>query len=147
MSLQQPTQKMSKSHTDPRSRILITDSPDEIRKKITSALTDMTNAVSYDPVNRPGVSNLLQLLSLLEDDGRRGPAELAGELAGANLKMLKDRVGDAAVRSMEGVRERYYDFMQKDGGKFLDEVQEVGAAKARESAAKTMEIVRSAMGI
>ena len=49
MSLQEPHLKMSKSDTDPRSRILITDSADEIHRKIMSALTDSTNSVSYDP--------------------------------------------------------------------------------------------------
>lgn len=147
MSLQQPTQKMSKSHTDPRSRILLTDAPDEIQRKVASALTDMINSVSYDPTNRPGVSNLLQLLSLFEDAGGKGPAELADELAGANLKVLKTRVADAVVRGMEGVRDRYFDFLQRDGGKYLDDVQEGGAARARENAGKTMEIVRSAVGL
>ncbi|KAK1768639.1 Tryptophanyl-tRNA synthetase [Phialemonium atrogriseum] len=147
MSLQKPTHKMSKSHADPRSRILITDSEDEIRRKVSAALTDMTNSVSYDPDARPGVSNLLRLLSLFEVDGRRGPEELAAELEGASLGALKARVADAVVRGMAGVRERYHEFMEMDGGRYLDDVQEKGAVKARESAGETMKIVRSAVGL
>lgn len=147
MSLQKPTHKMSKSHADPRSRILITDPEDEIRRKVSAALTDMTNSVSYDPDARPGVSNLLRLLSLFEADGRRGPEELAAELEGASLGALKARVADAVVRGMGGVREKYHEFMEMDGGMYLDEVQEKGAVKARESAGETMKIVRSAVGL
>ncbi|KAL1873976.1 hypothetical protein VTK73DRAFT_677 [Phialemonium thermophilum] len=150
MSLQQPTQKMSKSHPDPRSRILLTDTPEEIRKKIASALTDSTNAVSYDPQARPGVSNLVQLLALFSEDNGRGPskspAEVAAELEGATLKELKARVADAVIAGIGGIRDRFYDFMQRDGGKYLDDVQERGAVRARENSDRTMGLVRPAVG-
>ena len=151
---------MSKSATDPRSRVLITDGPDEIRKKLNAALTDSINSVTYDPQGRPAVSNLLQLLSLFEGgrgggssssgggaEGGRTPEELALELEGSSLKVLKTRVADAVVSELAGVRDRFYEFMERDGGEFLDDVEEKGAAKARENAEKTMRLVRSAVGI
>ncbi|RQM06458.1 hypothetical protein DH86_00002299, partial [Scytalidium sp. 3C] len=75
MSLQDPQQKMSKSHADVRSRILITDTPEDIHRKIMAALTDSTNSVSYEPETRPGVANLLHLLSYFDGD-QRTPAVL-----------------------------------------------------------------------
>lgn len=97
MSLQSPSSKMSKSDPNPASRILLTDSPSQIRKKILSALTDSTNAVTYDPISRPGVSNLLSLLSLFEN---KKPEELAAKMAsqGAKLKDLKERVAEGVVK-------------------------------------------------
>jgi tryptophanyl-tRNA synthetase len=148
MSLQQPNQKMSKSATDPRSRILLTDTPAEIRKKIMGALTDSTNAVSYDPVNRPGVSNLLELLSIFgEGNGGKSAAELAEEMGSSNLGQLKARVADAVLEGIGGVRERFLDFLERDDGKYLDRVEAGGARKANASAQETMELVRAAVGL
>ncbi|CRK13779.1 hypothetical protein BN1723_002019 [Verticillium longisporum] len=146
MSLQQPHKKMSKSSNDARSRILITDSPDEINQKLMSALTDCDNSVSYDPVNRPGVSNLLEILSIFDESGRE-PAQLAESLSGHNLKQLKEKVSESVVLGLNGIRERYIDLLSADEGKYLDFVEAEGARKARENAAETMAIVREATGL
>ena len=63
MSLKAPHLKISKPHQDPRSRIYINDGAQVIEDKIGHALTDSINGVSYDPANRPGVSNLLEITS------------------------------------------------------------------------------------
>ena len=62
MSLTEPTTKMSKSHSNPESRILLTDSDSEIQSKIKSAVTDSDYSISYDPEKRPGISNLIDIL-------------------------------------------------------------------------------------
>ena len=148
MSLQTPTQKMSKSHKSQWSRILITDTPEEINKKIMSAVTDSDNSVSYDPVARPGVSNLLRLLSCFDDDGRT-PAQLALDLSSRNagLGMLKKRVSESIIAAMGGIRERYLRFLTEDEGAFIDHVAAEGARKARQRADETMTIVREAVGL
>lgn len=56
---------MSKSDQDPRSRINLYDSDDEIMTKCKKAVTDCTSTVEYDPDNRPGISNLLVIHSSL----------------------------------------------------------------------------------
>lgn len=58
--------KMSKSHADSRSRIELTDSPDEIVEKVKKSVTDFTSEVTYNPEERPGVSNLIALHALSE---------------------------------------------------------------------------------
>ena len=146
MSLQQPTQKMSKSHADPRSRIILTDTPEEIRKKVMSALTDSTNSVSYDPETRPGVSNLVEMISIFDEAGRT-PQEITEELSGANLRTLKETAADAINRGLGNIRERYLEVLAKDDGKYIDHVAEQGAQKARANAEETMDIVRSAVGL
>ncbi|KAF8319437.1 Nucleotidylyl transferase [Clavulina sp. PMI_390] len=62
LSLRDPIQKMSKSAKDPKSRILLSDSRDEIARKIRKAVTDSETTISYDPIHRPGISNLLRIL-------------------------------------------------------------------------------------
>ncbi|KFY39403.1 hypothetical protein V494_04005 [Pseudogymnoascus sp. VKM F-4513 (FW-928)] len=145
MSLQEPNLKMSKSHANPLSRILVTDSPQEIKKKIMAARTDSINSVSFDPVGRPGVSNLLHLLSIL-DKQSRSPEELGLLHAGLNLKNFKTLVADTVSESLDGIGARYDEVMSRDGGKYLDHVEKKGAEKARESAEETMALVREAIG-
>ncbi|OAA55605.1 tryptophanyl-tRNA synthetase [Niveomyces insectorum RCEF 264] len=165
MSLQQPTQKMSKSHADARSRILLTDTAEAATAKIMAARTDSTNAVTYDALQRPGVANLLEILALVGEEGSGGSsggsagadgednntaaaaAALAAELEGQPLRVLKERVAAAVVRRLAGVRARFVDVLERDGGAYLDRVADHGAHKARANAAETMDAVRTALGL
>ena len=146
MSLQEPHLKMSKSHPDPRSRILITDSADEIHRKIMAALTDSTNSVSYEPETRPGVSNLLHLWSHFDAEGR-SPEELATACADMNLRTFKAKVSETIAESLAPIRTRYAELMGEDEGAYINHVEKEGAKKARESAEATMEVVREAVGL
>lgn len=67
-SLRDPTKKMSKSDPDKRSCIMITDTPEVIKEKLKKAVTDCTSAVTFDPVGRPGVSNLLTMHSMVKEN-------------------------------------------------------------------------------
>ncbi|KAK8003195.1 hypothetical protein PG989_002914 [Apiospora arundinis] len=147
MSLINPHKKMSKSSPNHRSRILITSDEDEIRNRVRGAVTDSHNAVTYDPEERPGVANLLDLLSQCDPEARE-PEEWARHLdaENANLGDLKKAAGDAVVRELAGVRERYLDFLNRKGGRWVKEIEEEGAEAARESAAETMRMVREVVG-
>lgn len=146
MSLQQPKQKMSKSHGDPQSTVLLSDSAEAATAKITAALTDSTNGVSYDPDARPGVANLLDIWAALDIAGR--PAvELARDLDGAPLRELKARVAAAVVEAVAPIRARFLEILSRDGGAYVDRVAAYGTARARANAAETMERVRSAVGL
>jgi len=141
---------MSKSHKSENSRILITDTPDRIHKKVMGAVTDSTNSVSYEPVARPGVANLLHLLSFLDEaNNRTTPEELAQSLArqGATLGQLKQLVSNKIITKLGGIRERYIRLLSEDDGRYIDFVAEDGARRAREIAEETMAIVRSAIGL
>lgn len=145
MSLQEPHLKMSKSHQDPRSRILITDSPEEITQKIMAARTDSINSVSFDPIVRPGVSNLLSLLSLF-DEQSRSAAELGEIHSTLNLRDFKTLVSDKISGALAGIGSRYEEVMKQDDGRYLDHVEGKGAERARQSAEETMVLVREAIG-
>jgi tryptophanyl-tRNA synthetase len=145
MSLKDPVHKMSKSEVDQKSRILLTDSQKDIEKKIKSALTDSEPGVSYDPVRRPGISNLIEILSHLEPSGRRCD-EVASDLQSTSIKGLKDLVAAAINSHVQPIRERYFELIGKEAD-YLDDIAEQGAVKARKNANDTMEAVRSAMGL
>ena len=147
MSLKDPTVKMSKSAEDPNSRILLTDSMAQITEKLRTALTDEKNYVSWEPETRPGVSNLLELMSYM-DRAKRSPQEIASSLhgAGANLGQLKSEVAETVNEALQDIRARY-DVLMRDKPSFLDLVAREGAEEARESAERTMSVVRSAVGL
>lgn len=146
MSLQNPKNKMSKSAPNHRSRILITAHPDEIRSRIKGAVTDSENSVSYDPVGRPGVANLLELWSQCDTEGRT-PAALAAHCQGMGLGDLKKQVGDTIVKELEGVRDKYEEILDRRGGQWVEQIQLEGADRARENAAETMRMVRDVVGL
>ncbi|EPE07055.1 tryptophanyl-trna synthetase [Ophiostoma piceae UAMH 11346] len=154
MSLQNATQKMSKSSPDARSRILLTDDDTTIRKKIMGARTDSISTVSYDRHERPAVANLLEILVLMENgnSGLTGPieektAEVAAELEGKSLKALKERTVDAVIGHMGGIRERFFEVLKRDDGAYLDRVAAHGAKQARANSEETMAAVRTAIGL
>ncbi|KAF9892207.1 mitochondrial 37S ribosomal protein rsm10 [Aspergillus nanangensis] len=143
MSLKEPTLKMSKSHTDDRSRILLTDSADDIRKKIKVALTDSETHITYDPIRRPGVSNLLEILSHFTE---RSCDDLALEFESASLRALKDHLATQVSDHLQPIRERYRSLMG-DKTDYLEVVAEQGAQVARANAELTMSQVREVMGL
>ncbi|PLN79209.1 tryptophanyl-tRNA synthetase [Aspergillus taichungensis] len=142
MSLKDPYLKMSKSHTDDRSRILLTDSPEDIHKKIKVALTDSEVGIAYDPIRRPGVSNLLEILGHFEE---RPCDELASEFRSASLRSLKQHLAARISKDLEPMREKYFSIMADKTG-YLESVAEQGARDARCNAELTMKHVREAVG-
>jgi tryptophanyl-tRNA synthetase len=146
MSLTDPTKKMSKSDPKPKSRILITDSRDEIHNKLKTALTDSIEGVSYDREKRPGVANLVDLLYRFDESVAASPEELASELKNLSMRALKEKVTDTVDEGIRDVRGRYEELM---GGsqKELVEVAEEGARRAEEIAEETTRRVRTAMGM
>ncbi|EEH35784.2 tryptophanyl-tRNA synthetase [Paracoccidioides lutzii Pb01] len=147
MSLKQPTLKMSKSHSDPRSRILLTDSSEEIHLKIKLALTDSHQEISYDPINRPGVSNLIEILSHVQGrDGISSFEELGAEYQSFTMRAFKEHVAVVVVDHLNGIRQRYLELMNNKLS-YLDTVAEEGAKSATENADTTLRTVKNALGL
>ena len=146
MSLKQPRLKMSKSHEDPRSRILISDSLEDIEMKIRLALTDSMSGVSYDPVSRPGVSNLLSIMSHLDEKDRSGE-DLAEAYKGLTLRQFKDQASQTIDKGLSEIRGKYIHLMQSSGASALDAIARQGAVTANREAGATMVDVRRAMGL
>lgn len=145
MSLRKPAQKMSKSDADPKSRILVTDSEEEIRAKLKGAVTDSEDGIAYDPEQRVGVANLIDILRHVTRDGRP-PEAIARDISGLSKSAFKTMVADAVVRELEPVRERFAELMQP-GNAEVKEAYESGLDTARRKAKKTMTEVRSAVGM
>jgi len=144
MSLRDPLQKMSKSDPQTQSRILLTDDPKTIWDKVKKSMTDSELGISYDPKNRPGVANLVEIYAHMQ---RREDFEtIAKEWETLDKKELKMRVSECIAEGLRPVREEYERIM-KEGEGYLDEIADEGAVKAREGAERTMVLVRKAMGL
>ena len=143
MSLKEPTLKMSKSHIDERSRILLTDTPEEVHKKIKGALTDSESQLTYDPKHRPGVSNLIEILSHLDD---RSCDEVVLEHRSSSLGALKGQIASRISCHLQPIREKYFSLIEDRTG-YLEAVANHGAQAARSSAEQTMNQVKERLGL
>ncbi|KAB8349539.1 hypothetical protein FH972_023565 [Carpinus fangiana] len=151
MSLAEPEKKMSKSHALLRSRILITDSAEEIGKKIRAAVTDSEDTVTYNPAQRPGVSNLLDIISYMENGGH-GPQDVASDfqnmqVTGSRLRVLKELAATVVTQHLHPIRQNYERLLGERNGKDVDDIAHQGQEKASKKAEKTMREVREAIGI
>jgi tryptophanyl-tRNA synthetase len=142
MDLQAPTAKMSKSSDSSSGFIALLDDPKVITKRIKSAVTDSETEVRFDPVAKPGVSNLLQILAATT--GRPIP-DLASEYASAGYGQLKTAVAEAVVEFLRPLQERYATLAADPGE--VDAQLAIGAEKAEAVATKVLERVRRATGL
>lgn len=148
MSLTDPGKKMSKSSPNPKSRILITDSREEIFKKISGSLTDSEDGVTYDPATRPGLSNLIEIAyNLEEEQGFLGCEDLARSWANLSKKAVKERVASIIDAHLAPFRDGYFNFMGSKGERIIQGLAENGAEKANARAAETMELIREVVGV
>lgn len=146
MSLTNPTKKkMSKSDTNDKSRILLTDSRELIRRKIKAAVTDSEEGVTYDPDKRPEIANLVNLLLHLADDESVSPQDMIQDV-GHSKAALKDKLTDAIDAHLEPIRERYNELISPEESDYLMDLAEEGAEIARLSADATVRKVRDAIG-
>lgn len=143
MSLQEPTKKMSKSDDNPNNVIRILEDPKSILKKLKRAVTDSDNppVVAYDWEKKPGVSNLLELMSAATGQDVEALVEhFKGQMYGN----FKSEVGEAVVAMLEPIQERYRTLRADET--YLKEVFKKGAAKAQERARVTLDKVYEKIG-
>jgi tryptophanyl-tRNA synthetase len=131
--LQNPSAKMSKSGDAENGILWLLDEPSRLVKKIKSAVTDNDGSIHFDQANKPGVSNLLTLLSVL---GGTSIDTLELEFAGRGYGDLKGAVADAVVAEFGPVRERALELLADPAE--LDRVLAANADRAAEIAETTL---------
>lgn len=132
-------QKMSKSRNN---AIYLSNTEDETAKLIKKAKTDSQRIITFDPVNRPEVANLLSLISLCTDESPETIAERIGEGGGG---MLKKTLTEAINEELRPLRQRRAE-LEKDPA-YIKSVLNDGIKRAREMAVETLDEVRSAMNM
>ncbi|MGZ6825549.1 MAG: tryptophan--tRNA ligase [Mycobacteriales bacterium] len=139
--LADPTAKMSTSRGGNGVLWVVEDDKATV-KKVRSAVTDTGREVRYDPVDKPGIANLLTIMSVAT--GKAVP-ELEAAYEGKGYGDFKGDVADAVVELFAPIRSRYAELMADPG--HLDAVLASGAERAREVALATMARVRDAIGL
>jgi tryptophanyl-tRNA synthetase len=140
MDLQDPTSKMSKTSDSDSGCVYMTDDPAAILRKFKRAVTDSDNEVRFDPVAKPGVSNLLEILGAAT---RTKPGDLAA--AYTQYGRLKSDTGEAVVALLEPIQQRYAELIADPAE--LSRLLRFGSEKARAVASKTLERAYSAIGL
>jgi tryptophanyl-tRNA synthetase len=141
MDLQEPANKMSTTLSSEQGAVYIVDTPDAIRKKFKSAVTDSGREVRHDPHEKPGVSNLLEIMSVATGTPI---AELEQRFESAGYGDFKVAVGEAVVELLTPIRERY-EALRADERE-LQRLLAMGAEKARRTAEPTLEAMYKNMG-
>ena len=141
MALDDPTDKMSKSAINVHSRISLLDEDSKIKKSIMRATTDSDGEIRFDPENKPGVSNLLNIYSafsgrsveeILADQNWRGYGDLKKELVAVTQDALRP------------IKENYYEIRESE--ELLNALRD-GAERANAIAEKTMKRIRDKFGL
>jgi len=141
MDLQEPESKMSTTLSTEQGAVYVTDSPDTIRKKFKSAVTDSGREVRYDPHEKPGVSNLLEIMSVATAE----PIDaLEQRFNGSGYGDLKEAVGEAVVALLGPIRERFESLRADE--RELQRLLAVGAEKARRASEPTLDQMYDHMG-
>jgi tryptophanyl-tRNA synthetase len=141
MDLQDPTKKMSTTGGTPQGRVLIADPPDVVRKKFKTAVTDSGREIRHDRAGKPGVSNLIEILSVASG---RAIADIEREFDGQGYGTFKEAVGEAVVGLLNPIRERYEE-LRADQGELV-RLLGLGAEKARAASAPTLAAMYDRMG-
>ena len=140
MDLQDPTSKMSKSAESDSGCVYLLDSTDAIMKKFKRAVTDSDNEVFYDREKKPGVSNLLDILSSVTGTTQQALAEQYSQYG-----KLKSDCGDAVVSMLQPIQAKYADLIADPAQ--LGEMLSVGSLRAETIAQKTLQRVHQAIGM
>ena len=124
-----------------RARSYIADTPDQIRKKFKSAVTDSEREIRYDPETKPGVSNLLEIMSVATGE----PIDdLERRFEGAGYGDLKEAVGESVVELLAPIQEKFAALRADE--RELQRLLGVGAEKARRASEPTLEAMYDRMG-
>ena len=140
-NLQEPERLMSTTRGAPSGVLRLVDSPDEIRRKFKTAVTDSGREVVHDIKNKPGVSNLIEILSVATGESI---TQIEARYAGQGYGQLKGDVGEAVVELLAPFQARYRELRADDAE--LRRMLDVGAQKAAAAAAPTLSLMYERMG-
>ena len=141
MGLQDPTAKMSKSGEAETDALYLLDPPDVITRKFKRAVTDSASEVRYAPKEKPGVANLMTILSVITGEPF---AAIETRFVGQGYGPFKQAVADAVIEVLKPVQEKYRDVRADEAG--LRAILKSGAERARTHADATLKRVHDALG-
>jgi tryptophanyl-tRNA synthetase len=140
-NLQEPERLMSTTRGAQQGVVRIVDPPDVVRQKFKTAVTDSGRDVVHDPDAKPGISNLLEIMSVATGESI---AEIEVRYDGSGYGRFKEDVAEAVVALLDPIQQRYAE-LRADEGELL-RLLSLGAEKAREASAPTLQAMYERMG-
>lgn len=140
MSLQDPTRKMSKSDSNQKGTVYLTDAPEVIMKKFKSAVTDSEMSVRFAE-GKDGINNLMTIYSAVTGDSYE---KIEADFAGKGYGDFKKAVGEAVVAELEPFQKKYSEVIADK--QYLKECQQKGAEKAMRISSRTLGKVMKKVG-
>jgi tryptophanyl-tRNA synthetase len=140
-NLQEPERLMSTTRGAPQGVVRMIDEPDVVRKKFKTAVTDSGTDVRHDPEEKPGVSNLIEIMAVATGSSI---SEVESQFDGQGYGGFKEGVAEAVVELLVPIQERY-NALRADESE-LRRMLALGAQKAREASAPTLEAMYDRMG-
>jgi tryptophanyl-tRNA synthetase len=141
MDLQEPENRMSTTRGTPQGTVRILDEPDVIRRKFKTAVTDSGTDVRHDREEKPGITNLLEIMSVATGDPI---PDLEARYDGGGYGRFKEDVGEAVVELLVPIQRRYEELRGDEGE--LRRMLATGAEKARAESEPTLEQMYERMG-
>lgn len=143
MALQNPTKKMSKSDKNEKNSIFLLEDLKSVAKKIKTAITDSDEParIIYDPENKPGVANLMNIYCAITGIQTE---QMEQEFAGKMYGQLKVAVSEVVVSELEKLQTRFNEYRSNEA--LLDQIIAEGAQKARAHAKQTLDKLKEKIG-
>ncbi len=141
MDLTDPLKKMSKSSENEKGVIKLLDDITVVRKKIMSATTDSEMSIKYDPENKPGISNLINIYSSITG---KSISEIENEFIGSNYGTFKTKVADVVCELISNIQKKYNEYINSP---IIDEILDEGRNKTIEIAKQKYEEVKEVIGL
>ena len=141
MALDDPTQKMSKSAENIHSRISLLDDENKIKKSIMKSTTDSEGIIRFDVENKPGISNLLNIYSVLSG---KSIDSLVAEYDGKGYGDFKKDLVEVTIQSLAPIKERFNEIRNSEE---LIEILKDGAERANAIATRTLQRVKDVYGL
>ena len=140
MSLRHPQNKMSKSSDDINGTVYFNDEKDNILKKFKSSVTDSENIVRYDPKNKPGISNLIEIYAAVND---KEISDTEKEFENSQYGEFKIAVAETVIDYLDPIKKNFHDLTSDN----LEDIVVSNLKSAKNSAQKTIFEVEEALGI
>ena len=140
MSLRHPENKMSKSSDDINGTVYFNDEKDNILKKFKSSVTDSENIVRYDPKNKPGISNLIEIYAAVNDIEI---SDTEKEFENSQYGEFKIAVAETVIDYLDPIKKNFDDLTSDN----LEDIVVSNLESAKDSAQKTIIEVEEALGI
>jgi tryptophanyl-tRNA synthetase len=140
MGLENPLKKMSKSEGGDANCIYLLDEPEKAAKKIMRATTDSGSEIKFDKENKPGISNLLTIYSLLTD---KKISDIEAEFAGKQYGEFKVRLAEIVKEFLTNFQKRYYNISKQKAANILRK----GNDKLKTVARKKINIIKKKIGV